>query len=72
MGFRPSKEELTDILAEIDEDGELAEFYQLCTKFLVEDVDDGENIHVYHLRLCQGTNCFTTVTQTNWWRISGN
>ena len=47
MGFRPSKEELTDILAEIDEEGELAEFYQLCTKFLVEDVDDGEIIHVY-------------------------
>ena len=47
MGFRPSKEELTDILAEIDEKGELTEFYQLCTKFLVEDVDDGENIHVY-------------------------
>ena len=71
MGFRPSKEELTDILAEIDEEGELTEFYQLCTKFLVEDVDDGENIHVYD-HGTQGTNCFTTVTQTNWWRISGN
>ena len=34
-------------MAEIDEDSELAEFYQLCTKFLMEDVDDGENIHVY-------------------------
>ena len=56
MGFRPSKEELTNILAEIDEDGELAEFYQLCTKFLVEDVDDGENIHVYD-HGTQGTNC---------------
>ena len=56
MGFRPSKEELTDILAEIDEEGELAEFYQLCTKFLVEDVDDGENIHVYD-HGTQGTNC---------------
>ena len=56
MGFRPSKEELTDILAEIDEEGELAEFYQLCTKFLMEDVDDGENIHVYD-HGTQGTNC---------------
>merc|ERR1711884_436265 len=41
MGFRPSKEELMDILAEIDEDGsgeiEFAEFCQLCAKFLVED-----------------------------------
>ena len=37
MGFRPSKEELMDVQAEIDEDGELAEFCQLCTKFLVED-----------------------------------
>merc|ERR1711973_396110 len=33
MGFRPSKEELMDILAEI------AEFCQLCAKFLVEDPD---------------------------------
>ena len=43
MGFRPSKEELMDILAEIDEDGsgeiEFAEFCQLCAKFLVEDPD---------------------------------
>merc|ERR1739849_25944 len=43
MGFRPSKEELLDILAEIDEDGsgeiEFAEFCQLCAKFLVEDPD---------------------------------
>ena len=36
MGFRPSKEKLKD---EIDEDGELAGFWQLCTKFLVEDPD---------------------------------
>merc|ERR1711979_84881 len=39
----PSKEELMDILAEIDEDGsgeiEFAEFCQLCAKFLVEDPD---------------------------------
>merc|ERR1711988_1698733 len=33
MGFRPSKEELMEILAEI------AEFCQLCAKFLVEDPD---------------------------------
>merc|ERR1739848_896496 len=43
MGFLPSKEELMDILAEIDEDGsgeiEFAEFCQLCAKFLVEDPD---------------------------------
>ena len=45
MGFRPSKEELMDVLAEIDEDGsgeieltELTEF-ELCAKFLVEDPD---------------------------------
>merc|ERR1739845_50827 len=43
IGFRPSKEELLDILAEIDEDGsgeiEFGEFCQLCAKFLVEDPD---------------------------------
>ena len=43
MGFRPSKEELMEILKEIDEDGsgeiEFAEFCQLCAKFLVEDPD---------------------------------
>merc|ERR1712073_236438 len=43
MGFRPSKEELMDILKEIDEDGsgeiEFGEFCQLCAKFLVEDPD---------------------------------
>merc|ERR1712106_997539 len=41
MGFRPSKEELTAILEEIDEDGsgeiEFGEFCHLCAKFLVED-----------------------------------
>eukprot|EP00095_Tigriopus_kingsejongensis_P006110 snap_masked-scaffold872_size86337-processed-gene-0.6 protein:Tk06110 transcript:snap_masked-scaffold872_size86337-processed-gene-0.6-mRNA-1 annotation:"troponin isoform 1" len=44
MGFRPSKEELNDILEEIDEDGsgeiEFAEFCQLCAKFLVEEPDE--------------------------------
>ena len=44
MGFRPSKEELQDILEEIDEDGsgeiEFAEFCQLCAKFLVEEPDE--------------------------------
>merc|ERR1712223_1617331 len=43
MGFRPSKEELKEILEEIDEDGsgeiEFAEFCQLCAKSLVEDPD---------------------------------
>ena len=43
MGFRPTKEELMEILKEIDEDGsgeiEFAEFCQLCAKFLVEDPD---------------------------------
>lgn len=44
MGFRPSKEELKDILEEIDEDGsgeiEFVEFCQLCAKFLVEEPDE--------------------------------
>ncbi len=44
MGFRPSKEELKEILDEIDEDGsgeiEFAEFCQLCAKFLVEEPDE--------------------------------
>merc|ERR1712096_209852 len=43
MGFRPRKEELQEILKEIDEDGsgeiEFGEFCQLCAKFLVEDPD---------------------------------
>merc|ERR1712236_104021 len=43
MGFRPSKEELQELLEEIDEDGsgqiEFAEFCQLCATFLVEDPD---------------------------------
>merc|ERR1712139_401260 len=43
MGFRPSKEELKEILEEIDEDGsgeiEFGEFCQLCAKFLVEEPD---------------------------------
>ena len=43
MGFRPTEEELKDLLAEIDEDGsgeiEFAEFCQQCATFLVEDPD---------------------------------
>merc|ERR1719220_1211314 len=43
MGFRPSSEELEELIEEIDEDGpgaiEFAEFAQLCAKFLVEDPD---------------------------------
>ena len=43
MGFRPTEEELTSLLAEIDEDGsgeiEIGEFCQLCATFLVEDPD---------------------------------
>merc|ERR1712154_251149 len=43
MGFRPTEEELKDLLEEIDEDGsgeiEVAEFTQLCATFLVEDPD---------------------------------
>merc|ERR1712241_605079 len=43
MGFRPTEEELKDLLAEIDEDGsgeiEFPEFCQLCATFLVEDPD---------------------------------
>merc|ERR1711910_80486 len=43
MGFRPTEEELADLLHEVDEDGsgeiEFGEFYQLCATFLVEDPD---------------------------------
>jgi len=43
MGFRPTPEELADLIEEIDEDGsgaiEFGEFAQLCAKFLVEDPD---------------------------------
>lgn len=44
MGFRPSKEELKEIIEEIDEDGsgeiEFEEFCQLCAKFLIEEPDE--------------------------------
>merc|ERR1712001_231497 len=43
MGFRPTEEELQELLLEIDEDGsgeiEFAEFCQLCATYLVEDPD---------------------------------
>merc|ERR1712226_1507671 len=43
MGFRPTEDELKDLLHEIDEDGsgeiEFGEFCQLCATFLVEDPD---------------------------------
>merc|ERR1712168_313811 len=43
MGFRPTEEELVDLVNEIDEDGsgqiEFPEFCQLCATFLVEDPD---------------------------------
>merc|ERR1712080_167167 len=43
MGFRPTEDDLKDLLAEIDEDGsgeiEIGEFCQLCATFLVEDPD---------------------------------
>ena len=43
MGFRPTEDELKDLLNEIDEDGsgeiEFGEFCQLCATFLVEDPD---------------------------------
>merc|ERR1712179_606549 len=43
MGFRPTEDELKDLLLEIDEDGsgeiEFGEFCQLCATFLVEDPD---------------------------------
>merc|ERR1712115_249775 len=43
MGFRPTEEELKDLLKEIDEDGSgeivIGEFCQLCATFLVEDPD---------------------------------
>merc|ERR1712203_588823 len=41
--FRPSEEELAELLHEVDEDGsgeiEFGEFCQLCATFLVEDPD---------------------------------
>merc|ERR1712106_242107 len=41
MGFRPTEEELAELLHEVDEDGsgeiEFGEFCQLCATFLVED-----------------------------------
>jgi len=44
MGFRPSSEDLKDIIEEIDEDKsgeiEFPEFCQLCAKFLIEEPDD--------------------------------
>merc|ERR1712032_1535067 len=43
MGFRPTEEELKELLLEIDEDGsgeiEFGEFCHLCATFLVEDPD---------------------------------
>merc|ERR1712014_101992 len=43
MGFRPTEEELKDLVNEVDEDGsgeiEFGEFCQLCATFLVEDPD---------------------------------
>merc|ERR1712121_120722 len=43
MGFRPTEEELIELLHEVDEDGsgeiEFGEFCQLCATFLVEDPD---------------------------------
>merc|ERR1712215_364021 len=43
MGFRPTEDELKDLLLEIDEDGsgeiEFGGFCQLCATFLVEDPD---------------------------------
>ena len=67
MGFRPTAEELAELIEEIDEDGsgaiEFPEFAQLCAKFLVEDPDPetmrAELKQAFRLFDKQGTVRFT-------------
>jgi len=64
MGFRPSKEELKEILEEIDEDGsgeiEFGEFCQLCAKFLNEEPDEAELKEVFLCFDKEGSGFITT------------
>jgi len=67
MGFRPTAEELAELIEEIDEDGsgaiEFPEFAQLCAKFLVEDPDPetmrAELKQAFRLFDKEGTGCIT-------------
>merc|ERR1712037_928518 len=70
MGFRPTEEELKDLLKEIDEDGsgeiEIGEFCQLCATFLVEDPDmetmKGELKDAFRIYDKEGLGYITTDT----------
>merc|ERR1712039_312735 len=73
MGFRPTEEELKDLLKEIDEDGsgeiEIGEFCQLCATFLVEDPDmetmKRELKDAFRIYDKEGQGFITTATLTN-------
>merc|ERR1712200_73877 len=64
MGFRPSKEELKEILGEIDKDGsgeiEFGEFCQLCAKFLAEEPDEAELKEAFLFFDKEGSGFITT------------
>ena len=74
MGFRPTAEELAELIEEIDEDGsgaiEFPEFAQLCAKFLVEDPDPetmrAELKQAFRLFDKQGTVRFTRPSRQKW------
>ena len=74
MGFRPTAEELAELIEEIDEDGsgaiEFPEFAQLCAKFLVEDPDPetmrAELKQAFRLFDKQGTVRLTRPSRQKW------
>ena len=74
MGFRPTAEELAELIEEIDEDGsgaiEFPEFAQLCAKFLVEDPDPetmrAELKQAFRLFDKQGTVRFARPSRQKW------